>query len=373
MMAAQVNSKPGISRRDYGLLPDGRVVHEYTLDNGRGLCLSAITYGGIVTALWVPDRAGRPANVVLGFDNLRDYLERNPFFGVTVGRYGNRIAQGRFMLDGQSHQLNLNDGANCLHGGASGFGTRLWEADIVPAAEAGLCPDLLLRYTSPDGEGGFPGQMTVSVRYSLGYSLKGEQTWCIAYEARCDRPTVVNLTHHDYFNLAGQGTAMDQRLMIAASRYTEVDGARIPTGNAPVEGTPFDFRRPGVIAPRLRQPHPQLIAARGFDHNWLLDHPFDGALHLAASLEDPLSGRKMEVLTTEPAIQFYSGNFLDASLLGSGGEAYRQGDGLCLETQHSPDSPNHSPADPDWPSTVLRPGEVYRSRTEHRFSAQNLP
>jgi aldose 1-epimerase len=358
---------PNISRREFGQLPDGRPVHEYTLDNGAGLVLSAITYGGIVTALWLPDGAGQRANVVLGFDNLRDYLERNPHFGVIVGRFGNRIAQGRFTLDGHCHQLDLNDGPNCLHGGTSGFGTQLWEAEIEPAGTAGQCPALLLRYTSPDGEGGFPGTMAVTVRYSL----TADQTWRIDYEARCDKPTVVNLTHHDYFNLAGRGSAMGQRLMIAASRYTEVDGVRIPTGIASVEGTPFDFRRPAVIEPRLRETHPQLLSARGFDHNWLLDHSFDGGLHLAASLEDPQSGRKMEIHSSEPALQFYSGNFLDASLIGSGGEAYRQGDGLCLETQHSPDSPNHpagqQSSEADWPSTVLRPGEVYRSCAEHRF------
>ncbi|MCV2369622.1 galactose mutarotase [Paucibacter oligotrophus] len=367
-MAAQPSASPTISRREFGQMPDGRPVHEYTLDNGAGLVLSAITYGGIVTALWLPDGAGRRANVVLGFDNLRDYLERNPHFGVIVGRFGNRIARGQFTLDGHSHQLDLNDGPNCLHGGASGFGTRLWEAEIEPAGLAGHGPALLLRYTSPDGEGGFPGTMAVKVRYSL----TAEQTWRIDYEASCDKPTVVNLTHHDYFNLAGRGSAMSQRLMIAASRYTEVDGGRIPTGIASVEGTPFDFRLPSEIEPRLRLPHPQLLSARGFDHNWLLDHPFDGGLHLAASLEDPLSGRKMEIHSSEPALQFYSGNFLDASLVGSGGEAYRQGDGLCLETQHSPDSPNHASTDPDWPSTLLRLGEVYRSCTEHRFGGGNI-
>lgn len=354
------NLGAGISRRDFGVMPDGRIVDEYTLDNGRGLRLSAITHGGIVTALWLPDGQGQSVNVVLGFDNLSDYLERNPHFGVIVGRYGNRIAKGRFTLDGTEHQLDLNDGPNCLHGGATGFGTRLWTAEVEPSD---LGPSLLLRYTSADGEGGFPGEMQVTVRYSL----VAEQTWAIDYEARCDKPTLVNLTHHDYFNLAGQGSAMGQKLMLAASRYTEVDPLRIPTGHASVDGTPFDFRQPTVIESRLRDAHPQLVAARGYDHNWLLDHLFDGELHLAATLEDPVSGRKMEIRTTEPALQFYSGNFLDGSLVGSGGQAYRQGDGLCLETQHSPDSPNQPSGDPDWPSTVLRPGEVYRSRTEHRF------
>ena len=345
---------PRIDCREYGHLPDGRVVHEYTLDCGP-LTLSAITLGGIVTRLMVPDRDGRRANVVLGFSGLSDYVERNPHFGVIVGRYGNRIANARFTLDGQEHQLSRNDGDNCLHGGAHGFGTQLWR--VEPASDGSAA--LLLRYTAEDGEEGFPGRLQTTVRYTLG----ADASWRIDYEATTDRPTVVNLTHHDYFNLAGGGSALGHRLQLAASRYTEVGPGLIPTSVAEVEGTPFDFRQPTLIDSRIRQDHPQLALGRGYDHNWLLDRRGGDALQMAAQLEDPASGRVMTVLTTEPAIQFYSGNFLDGTLLGSGGQRYRQGDGLCLETQHSPNSPNR----PDWPSTVLRPGETYRSSTLHRF------
>lgn len=347
-------SDPTIERRDFGTLPDGRLVHEYTLHRG-GLSLSAITLGGIVTRLMVPGRDGRPANVVLGFERLADYVERNPHFGTIVGRYGNRIAQGRFKLDGQVHQLPRNDGENCLHGGPGSFGTRLWQAE--PAADGSAA--LELRYTAEDGEEGFPGRLQVTVRYTLGE----DASWRIDYEATTDRPTVVNLTHHDYFNLAGGGSALQHRLMLAASRYNEAGPGLIPTRVAEVEGTPFDFRTATPIDARIRDGHPQLALGRGYDHNWWLDAPAGGSLRLAARLEDPASGRAMTIDTTEPAIQFYSGNFLDGTLLGSGGCHYRQGDGVCLETQHSPDSPNR----PEWPSTVLRPGEVWRSSTVHRF------
>jgi len=345
-----------IERREYGYLPDGRVVHEYTMDNGQGLTLTAITLGGIVTGLWVPDAGGQRANIVLGFDNLDDYVQRNPHFGVIVGRYGNRIANGRFELDGQVHQLDLNDGPNTLHGGGQGFGTRLWAAQIEGDT-------LLLSYESANGEQGFPGRLQARVRYSL-----GESSWRIDYEGECEQATLVNMTHHDYFNLAGQGSVLGHRLHIPASRYTEVNAKRIPLGHVSVTDTPFDFRTPSIIEARIRNAYPQLVMALGYDHNWLLDAPFDGALHLAAKLEDPVSGRCMEMHSSEPAIQFYSGNFLDGSLAGPGGKTWRQGDGLCLEPQHSPDSPNHA-VSPDWPSTVLRPGEVYRSCTVHRFSA----
>lgn len=345
-----------IQRRVYGQLPDGRPVHEFTMDNGRGLRLTAITYGGIVTRLEVPDARGVPANVVLGLPTLEDYVLRNPHFGVIVGRYGNRIADAAFRLDGERHALVANDGANCLHGGPRGFGLQLWRAE----AESDDC--LRLELDSPDGDQGFPGRLRAVVRYRL----VEDMGWQVEYEAVTDKPTVVNLTHHDYFNLAGHGSALGHELQIAGSRYCEVDVAAIPTGIAPVAGTPFDFRSPAIIEARIRQSHPQLQRGKGYDHNWLLDAPFDGQLHLAARLRDPVSGRSMEVLTTEPAVQFYSGNFLDGALVGSDGATYRQGDGLCLETQHNPDSPNHPPS-ADWPSTVLRPGETYRSWTLHRF------
>lgn len=350
--------------REAGRLPDGRVVHEYTLSNPHGLSMTVLTLGGIVSALHVPDAAGRAANVVLGFDNLDDYVHRNPAFGIIVGRYGNRIAGASFTLDGHTHALSRNDGLNCLHGGAEGFGHRLWQAE-PDAPRADEAAALRLRYTSPDGEMGFPGTLQVSVRYALGAA---ENRWRIDYEATTDRATVVNLTHHSYFNLAGEGSALGHRLQLPASRYSEVDAHLIPLCHVPVAGTPFDFREPTVIEARIRQAHPQLLLARGYDHNWLLDGPPDAdGLRPAARLHDPASGRRMDVLTTEPAVQFYSGNFLDGSLAGPGGRIYRQGDGLCLETQHNPDSPHHEASD-DWPSTVLRPGQVWRSSTIHRFT-----
>lgn len=351
-------------RTEYGRLPDGRVVHAYTLTNALGLKLTAITLGGIVTGLWVPDALGRHDNVVLGFDNLDDYVHRNPSFGIIVGRYGNRIAGARFELDGHTHTLSRNDGPNCLHGGAEGFGHRLWAAEPAEP-RPGEAEALQLHLTSPHGDQGFPGELRVTVRYALGAE---DNHWRIDYEATTDRATVVNLTHHDYFNLAGHGTALRHRLAIPASRYSEVDEHLIPLRHAAVGGTPFDFRTPTPIVARIRDAHPQLQRARGYDHNFPLDsRPGAEGLRLAVTLDDPHSGRRMDVLTTEPALQFYSGNFLDGRLAGPGGRLYRQGDGLCLETQHHPDSPHHEPG-PDWPSTVLRPGEVRRSTTVHRFS-----
>jgi aldose 1-epimerase len=352
-----------MQQRDYGCLPDGRTVHEYTLENTHGLRLSVITLGGIVTGLWVPDAAQRSVNVVLGFDNLDDYVHRNPHFGTIAGRYANRIAGARFTLDDQAHVLSCNDGPNCLHGGADGFAKRLWHAEPVPPAP-GEAEALQLSLTSPDGDQGFPGEMQVRVRYALGAA---DRRWRIDYEATTDRPTVINLTHHGYYNLAGEGSALGHRLTIPAARYSEVDTHLIPTRHAEVAGTPFDFRTPTPIGARIRQAHPQLQRAKGYDHNWLLDAPTgsDG-LRLAATLEDPGSGRRMDVLTSEPAMQFYSGNFLDGSLAGPQGRLYRQGDGICLETQHNPDSPHH-PDSADWPGTVLRPGQVWRSTTVHVF------
>ena len=345
----------------HGHLADGRVVHEVTLSHG-GLVLSCITLGGIVTTLWAPDRDGVAANVVRGFDNLADYEQRNPFFGVIVGRYGNRIALGELVIDGEAFALTRNNGTNCLHGGAQGWGTRLWEIESTREHDEALGgPAVTLRYVSADGEEGFPGRVEARVTYSLA----ADRSWRVDYEATTDRPTVVNLTHHDYFNLAGRGTALDHELTLPAGRYNPVDGKLIPMGIAEVERAPFDFRAPTTIAARLRDPHPQLAAGGGYDHNWILDDARIGTLRLAARLRDPASGRSMELHTTEPGLQFYSGNFLDGTLVGHGGEAYRRGDAICLEPQHGPDSPHH----PDWPSTVLRPGQVYRSSSVYRFGA----
>lgn len=347
------------TKRPYGQLPDGSPVVEYTLDNGRGLRLRAINLGGIVTELQVPDRDGRSANVVLGFGMLDDYVERNPNFGTLVGRYANRIAGGRFVLDGETYRLPLNDGANSLHGGPQGFGKRWWAVEPVPAAADGSVA-LDLSLTSEDGDGHFPGRLDVNVRYTL----TPGNAWRIDYRAVTSRPTIVNLTHHGYYNLASSGTALDQELSVNASRFIEVDANLIPTGIVSAGGTPFDFRQPRRIADRIRDGSPQLLLPRGYDHCFVLDRTDAPGLVHAARLADPASGRVMDVSTTEPGVQFYSGNFLDGRLRGAGGQAYRQGDGVCLETQHFPDAPNH----PEFPSTVLRPGRTFQSTTVHQFS-----
>nr|WP_255719232.1 aldose epimerase family protein [Pelomonas sp. P8] len=334
-------------------MPDGRAVHEYRLDNGRGLTLTALDWGGIVTGLWVPDAVGRSDNVVLGLASLEAYLAgAGSHLGVIAGRYANRIAGARFQLDGETHRLMANDGANCLHGGPYGFGASLWQGEPQPAGRDGSV-SLRLERISPHGEMGFPGTMHVAVTYTLG----ADMSWRIDYEATTDRATVVNLTSHAYFNLGGvgSGSALAHRLTLPASRYTVPDAASIPLRHASVDGTPFDFRQAREIGADAR-----------YDHNWLLDAPLDGQLHAAAQLHDPRSGRVMDMLTTEPAIQFYAGTWLDGSLTGPGGERFTRGTGLCLETQHAPDSPNR-PVGPDWPSTVLRPGELFRSATVHRF------
>ncbi len=345
--------------RTFGHLPDGRAVDEYTLANGRGLSLRAINYGGIVTALHCPDRHGQPANVVLGFDNLTDYVERNPNFGTLVGRYGNRIAGGRFELDGEPHQLPLNDGENSLHGGPGGFGKRFWAIEPLPPQADGSVA-IELSFVSEDGDQHYPGKLDVTVRYTL----TPRNVWRIDYRATTTRATVVNLTHHGYYNLAGSGSALDHELTLHASNYLPIDANLIPTGIADVAGTPFDFRQATRIAERIRQGDAQLLTAKGYDHCFVIHRHEPKALAEAARLHHPASGRTMTVATTEPGVQLYSGNFLDGRLRGSSGQAYRQGDGVCLETQHFPDSPNR----PEFPSTVLRPGETFQSTTVHSFS-----
>jgi len=349
----------GVTVRPFGGLPDGRAVDEYTLDNGRGLRLRAIHWGGTVTAIECPDREGRNANVVLGFDDLAGYVAPHPHFGTLVGRYANRIAQARFELDGQTHQLVPNDGPNALHGGADGFGRRWWAIEPLPPT-ADAPAGIVLRLTSDDGDGHYPGRLDVEVRYTL---ASADNSWRIDYQAVSSRPTVLNLTHHGYFNLAGSGTALNHRLALAASCYLEVDAALIPRDLAPVQGTPFDFRESRPIGARIGEGHPQLAAAQGYDHCFVLDRHGRPGLGWAATLEDPRSGRCLDIETTEPGLQFYSGNFLDGRLRGRGGRAYQRGDAVCLETQHFPDAPNR----PDFPSTVLRAGEVFRSSTVHRF------
>jgi aldose 1-epimerase len=348
----------GPVRQRFGSLADGTGVDLWTLEND-GIRLRVLSYGGIVQGLEVPDRRGRWANVSLGFDNLDDYVAKSPYFGAVIGRYGNRIAGGRFTLDGTTYRLPANDGPNSLHGGDLGFDKRVW--DVEPFRR-GADTGLTLRRVSPDGEMGYPGTLTVRVDYTL--TARGE--FRVDYEATTDRATVVNLTNHTYFNLAGEGsgTVHDHRLRIDASRYTPVDATLIPTGDlARVARTPFDFRLGKPIGEDLRQGHEQILLGQGYDHNFVLDKGITGQPQKAVTVTEPTSGRVMTIATTEPGLQFYSGNFLDGTLKGTSGRVYRQGDGFCLETQHFPDSPNR----PGFPTTVLRPGRTYRSSTVHSF------
>ncbi|MFI0810231.1 aldose epimerase family protein [Streptomyces echinatus] len=344
----------------FGTLADGTRVHRWSLENG-GTRLKVLSYGGIVQSLEIPDRHGRYANVSLGYDDLAAYVTGTTFFGATIGRYGNRIAKGRFTLDGRTYQLSVNDGENSLHGGAKGFNTKVW--DVEPFT-AGTDVGLHLYDTSADGEMGYPGTLRTRVTFTL--NRHGD--WRIDYAATTDRPTVVNLTNHTYYNLAGEGSGSicGHELWLAASRYTPTDAGLIPTGElAKVTGTPFDFTRPKPVGRDLRTGHGQLVTAKGYDHNFVLDKGVTARPEHVVTLRDPESGRTLRILTDQPGVQFYSGNFLDGTLVGTSGRTYRQGDGLCLETQHFPDSPNQ----PSFPSTVLRPGQTYRSTTIHAFGS----
>lgn len=350
-----------IERQQYGTTQDGKPVEEYILTNAGGMEVRIITYGGIITSIRVPDRHGVFKNVELGYDSLARYEAHNPYFGSITGRYANRIAQGRFTLDGETYTLAVNNGPNHLHGGIVGFDKRVWDAEATSSAEH---VSLKLHYLSPDGEEGYPGNLDVTVTYSLG----ADNALRIDYVATTDKATIVNLTNHSLFNLSGgAGTIANHILMLNADHYTPVNDKLIPTGEiASVAGTPLDFRTPKAIAAGLRSSHPQVVIGRGFDHNWVLNRQ-DAAADvptLAARVYEPESGRIMEVLTTTPGVQFYSGNFLDGTLVGTTG-LYRQGDGFALETQWFPNSPNQ----PNFPSVVLRPGETNRSTTIFRFSS----
>lgn len=357
----------GIEERHYGNTSAGQRVTEFALTNGRGASVRILDYGGIVTEIRVPDRNGRLANVVLGRPSLAAYETRNPYLGALVGRFANRIAGGAFELDGVTHRLPINQEPNHLHGGARGFDKRLWRAEAARGADG---PALTLRYESPDGEQGYPGTLAVTATYVLteGSVLR------LAFRATTAAPTIVSLTQHSYFNLAGEGsgTVYEHRLTIDADAYTPVDGTLIPTGEiAPVDGTPFDLRGGAVIGEVVRRAHPQIELARGIDHNFVLSgwrasgpRRSEG-LRLAARLADPGSGRTLEVHTVEPGLQVYTGNVLDGTLTGTGGGLYRQGDGIALETQNFPDAPNQA----GFPTAVLRPGETYESATEFRFGA----
>ena len=321
--------------------------------------MSISDYGGTVVSLVVPDRTGRPADVVLGFGTVRDYEEKSPYFGCLIGRCGNRIAKGRFRLDGTEYRLAVNNLGNSLHGGLRGFDKVLWKA-TPRIGRSGPC--LKLTYLSRDGEEGYPGNLRVTATYTL--TRRNELR--LDFRAVTDRKTIVNLTHHSYFNLAGHGKGdiLNHVVTLHAGRFTPVDKTLIPTGRiASVRGTPFDFRTPAAIGDRIAAAHPQLDAAGGYDHNWVADKPY-GKLGLIARVEEPASGRVMEVLTTEPGVQFYTGNFLDGTLRGKGGKTYPFRGGLCLEPQHYPDAPNRR----NFPSVVLRPGETYRNTIIYRFS-----
>lgn len=360
--------KPTIEAEPFGTVdggPDhpenGKAVEIYTLTNSRGTEVTVLTYGGILQSIKVPDRRGRFKNVTLGFDNLDDYVNNNgPYFGAIIGRYGNRIGGASFELDGNVHNLPANNGPNTLHGGNFGFDKRVWTVTdtFTDRHSAGI----ELSYTSADGEEGFPGELETTVTYTL----TNKNQIVMDYRATTGAPTVVNLTNHAYWNLAGEGSSsiLDHKLKLNASHFTPVDDTLIPTGEiASVEGTPFDFRRPTEIGLRIRENDEQLINGLGYDHNWVLDREGDG-LELAARLSHRDSARVLSVFTTEPGIQFYSGNFLDGTIIGTSGRTYRQSDGLALETQHFPDSPNK----PDFPSTVLRPDEEYETTTIYQFS-----
>jgi aldose 1-epimerase len=353
-----ISAKPRIGKADFGKTKDGKNVEIYTLTNSRGSEAKIITYGGIVVSLKVPDKQGKLGDVVLGFDTLADYENHSPYFGALIGRYGNRIAKGKFMLDGHEYKLATNNGENHLHGGVKGFDKVVWTAK--PSTDKHGA-NLELTYLSVDGEEGHPGNLNVQVVYTLTEDNKLQ----IVYSATTDKPTVVNLTHHSYFNLAGAGDVLDHRLTLNADRYTPTDSGSIPSGElAAVKGTPFDFTTETAIGARIGPENEQLKFGRGYDHNWVLARKGKGA-ELAARVYEPTSGRVIEVFTTEPGIQFYSGNFLDGTP-GKGGKPYPIRSGLCLETQHFPDSPNHA----NFPSTVLRPGQKYSQTTIYAFSVR---
>jgi aldose 1-epimerase len=350
-----MEAKTKVTKDSFGKMPDGTPVEVYTLA-GDNIEARITTYGGRIVSLRTPDRSKHMDDVVLGFDSVDGYLTDEPFFGALIGRYGNRIAKGHFTLDGKTYTLPTNDGPNTLHGGPQGFDKRIWTAKPI---ENGV----QLTYVSKDGEEGFPGNLTAIVRYTLmGHDLR------IEYSATTDKDTVLNLTNHSYFNLSGQGNGdiLKHVMQINASHYTPVDATLIPTGKIPpVAGTPFDFRTPHAIGERIGNDNEQLKRAKGYDHNWVLDNK-TGKVAEAAKAVDPATGRTLEVLTDQPGVQFYTGNFLDGTIKGKDGKAYIHRGAFCLETQHFPDSPNHA----NFPSTELKPGGHYHTVTIFRFGVQ---
>src|SRR5213595_410775 len=363
LSAACARGGGGVAREPFGTTHRGEAVSVYTLKNAHGIELRVLDYGGIIVSLRVPDRNGRLDDVVLGFDSLGDYERGSPYFGAIIGRYGNRIARGRFALDGRTYTLATNNGLNHLHGGVRGFDKVVWAAAPF---EHGDSVGLVLNYTSRDGEEGYPG----TLRATVTYTLTNASQLIFDYHATTDRATPVNLTQHSYFNLAGDGKGdiLGHVVTLNADRFTPVDSTLIPTGELKsVAGTPFDFRTPTAIGARIDQNDVQLRYGPGYDHNFVLNKSGDGRdPTFAARVYEPGSGRVMEIYTTEPGLQFYSGNFLDGTLHGKKGVVYRRRSGFAMETQHYPDSPNK----PGFPSTILRPAEQYRSRTIYKFAVQ---
>ena len=358
--AAPADEKPkaGIPQKPYGKMPDGTAVDEYTLTNRNGVTMKVITLGGIVTELHVPDRDGKPADVCLGCSNLEEYLEGHPFFGAIAGRVANRIAKGKFTLAGKEYTLAVNNGPNHLHGGKVGFDKRVWKATPTEGRGGNM---LKVEYVSKDGEEGYPGTLTCTVTYALTDSNE----WQIDYKATTDKATPINLTQHAYFNLGGHasGTVLDHLMQIEADQYTPTDDTLIPTGKIEnVKGTPFDFTSPTPIGKNIKQ---IMATPQGYDLNYVLKGAA-GRLRPCARVTDPKSGRVMTVTTTEPGVQFYSGNFLDGKQKGKGGVRYQQYAGFCLETQHFPDSINK----PDFPSVVLEPGKTYTHTTVYAFGVE---
>lgn len=348
-----------ISRRPFGRTKDGTEVFLFTLRNAKGAEAQISNYGGIVTSLKVPDRSGRLGDVVLGYDNLEDYLKESPYFGALIGRYGNRIARGHFSLDGKEYTLVTNNYPNALHGGTKGFDKVVWEPSVVATPQGA---GLKLTYLARDGEEGYPGNLSVTVVYSL----TDDNALRVDYTATTDKDTIINLTQHSYFNLAGRDSILSHVVMIPADKFTPVDSTLIPTGELrPVAGTPFDFRTPTPIGARIAQDDEQLKFGKGYDHNWVINKPM-GQYGLMARVTEPTSGRTLEVFSTEPGLQFYSGNFLDGTLKGKSGWVYQFRNGFCMEPQHYPDSPNK----PEFPSVVLKPGQVYHNLIVYKFSTQ---
>jgi len=357
---SQVNSRT--HKRAFGKTGDGKQVDLYVLSNKNGVEVDVTNFGAAVVSVKVPNRHGKTDDVVLGYDDLDGYLHDKSYFGATVGRYANRIAHGKFTLNGTTYTLAKNDGENHLHGGVRGFNKVVWEAKDVSIAGAAA---LQLNYLSKDGEEGYPGNLSVQVTYTL----TNNNELKIDYSATTDKDTVVNLTHHSYFNLAGQGKGdiLQHQLLLHASRFTPVDATLIPTGEIrSVKGTPLDFASATAIGSRIGQDDEQLKLGHGYDHNFVLDGGTEGAPVLAAQVYEPSSGRVMEVWTTQPGVQFYSGNFLDDTIRGKSGSTYRRRAAFCLETQHFPDSPNK----PNFPSTILKPGSQFKSSTTYKFSSR---